>query len=103
NAPLFHDGSWRLLDVGAAADATNDDLIACSWRRGNEMAVIAANITGHEAQGLVQIGDLTAADRFVLEDQLAPRSYPCTRADLANGLFVRLPSGDAHLFLVKAV
>ena len=39
---------------------------------------------------------------FDLKDQLSDQSYRWTRADLGNGLYVRLTSGDAHLFLLKA-
>jgi hypothetical protein len=101
--PLFHEGTWTLLDVGAAGDSSNDDLLASAWRRGNDLALIAANISGQEAaQGLVHIGDLPAGDRFVLDDQLADRSYSWRRADLEKGLYVRLQPGDAHVFLLKA-
>ena len=100
--PLFHDGAWTLLDVGGAGDTTNADLIACAWRKGKDLAIVAANITDHQAQGLVNVGDLPKGDAFTLTDQLSDQSYRWTRADLGHGLYVRLRSGDAHLFLVKA-
>ena len=59
------------------------------------------HFTSGDAQGLVRIGELPPGDRFVMEDQLADRSYRWTRADLGKGLYVRLKSGDAHLFLMK--
>jgi hypothetical protein len=93
--PLFHDGEWRLLDC------TAPDLIACSWRKGKDLAIVAANITDHAADGLVNVGDLPKGDAFRLVDQLADRSYDWKRDDLAKGLYVKLPSGDAHVFLVK--
>ena len=37
---------------------------------------------------------------FDLIDQLSHQTFKRTRADLGNGLYVRLRSGDAHLFLV---
>jgi glycosidase len=99
--PLFHDGAWTLLDVGGAGDLTNDDLIAYAWRKGKDLAIVAANITGHDAQGLVQVGELPKGETFTLNDQLSDQNYKWTRGDLGNGLYVRLKSGDAHLFLVK--
>jgi hypothetical protein len=99
--PLFHDGAWTLLDVGSAGDMTNGDLIACAWRTVRDLAVVAANITGHDAQGLVQIGTLPEGESFELTDQLSGQVYEWTRADLSNGLYVRLASGDAHLFLIR--
>jgi glycosidase len=102
NQPLFHEGEWTLLDVGGAGDTTNTDLIAYAWRMGSDLAVVAANITGHDAQGLVAIGDLPDGESFDLTDQLSDQTFKWTRADLDNGLYVRLRSGDAHLFLITA-
>jgi hypothetical protein len=92
-----------LLDVDGAGGTTRTDLIACAWRRGPDMAIVAANITDHDAQGLVRVGELPDGDTFDLTDQLADRSYRWTRANLGRGLYVSLHSGDAHLFLVTAV
>ena len=50
-APLFHGGDWMLLNVGGAGDSTNTDLIAYAWRAVTDLAIVAANITGHDAQG----------------------------------------------------
>jgi alpha amylase-like protein len=100
--PLFHDGEWTLVDVRGAGDSTGTDLIACAWRKGKDLGIVVANITDHDAQGLVQIGDLPKGDAFDLKDQLADQTYRWTRQDLANGLYVRLRAGDAHLFLVRA-
>jgi hypothetical protein len=102
DTPLFHDGEWRLLDIRGAGDDSASRLIACAWRKGNDSAIVAANITDREAQGLVDVGELPKGDAFLLVDQLADRSYPWTRADLGKGLYVRLGSGDAHVFLLKA-
>jgi hypothetical protein len=101
NGPLFHDGEWTLLDVGGAGDTTDTDLIAYKWRMGNDLATVIANISGHDAQGLVEIGDLPDGESFDLIDQLSDQIFKWTRADLDNGLYVSLRSGDAHLFLVK--
>jgi hypothetical protein len=95
DTPVFHEGEWRLLDC------TPGDLVACSWRKGKDLAIVAANITDHDADGLVNVGDLPKGSAFRLVDQLADRSFNWTRDDLAKGLYVKLASGDAHLFLVK--
>ena len=100
--PLFHEGDWSLLNVHGAGDTTNGDLIAFAWRKGSELAVIAANITDHDAQGLLEIGDLPPGDAFALKDRLSDETYHWSRADLGNGLYVRLGSGGAHLLVFKA-
>jgi hypothetical protein len=101
--PLFHDGEWSLIEVDGAGDTTHGGLIALAWRKDKDMAIVTANITGYDAQGLVRVGDLPQGDVFDLKDQLSDQSYRWTRADLGNGLYVRLTSGDAHLFLLTSV
>jgi glycosidase len=101
DVPLFHDGNRSLLNVQGAGDTTNTDLIALAWRKGSDLAVVAANITDHDAQGLLEIGELPAGDAFELKDRLSDETYHWTRADLANGLYVRLGSGGAHLLVFK--
>ena len=100
--PLFHDGDWSLLNVRGAGDGTYGDLLATAWRKGEDVGVVVANVSNHDAQGLVEIGDLPKGDAFDLKDQLSDQTYKWTRADLGNGLYVRLGSGDAHLFLLNA-
>src|SRR4029077_14432509 len=99
--PLFHEGAWSLLDVRGAGDATYGDLIACAGRHGEALAIVVVNITDHAAQGLVMPGDLPGGDSFDLEDQLSGQTYHWARAALNNGLYVRLESGAAHLFLFR--
>jgi hypothetical protein len=101
DAPLFHDGAWSLLDVRGAGDATYTQLIACAWRLGDEMAIVAVNITDRTAQGLVMVADLPPGDAFELQEQLTGQAYQWTRAALGNGLYVRLDSGAAHLFVIR--
>ena len=101
--PLFHDGEWRLLDVAGAGDSTSANLVAYAWRRGHERAVIAANVSTVDAQGLVQLGDLPDGDAFDFVDQFTDQRYRWSRADVQHGLYVRLAGGRAHLFLVERV
>jgi hypothetical protein len=97
DAPLFHDGEWSLIET------INTDLIAWAWRLGQELAIVAANISRHEAEGLVRIGDLPDGEMFEVKDQLSDQGDRRTRADLASGLHIRLASGDAYLFVIKSV
>ena len=100
--PIFHDGTWTLLDVRSAGDSTHNDLIACAWRKGKDVAIVTANITGHDAHGLVNVGELPKGESFELKDQLSDGAWTWSRQDLQNGLYVKLASGDAHVFLLKA-
>ncbi len=101
NRPLFHEGTWELLGVYGAGDTTYDDLVAFAWRKGNELAVIAANVSNQEAQGLVQLGALPHVAAFSFNDQLSDQRYRWVRDELKDGLYVRLAPGAAHVFLVE--
>jgi len=92
-----------VLEVRGAGDWTNTDLLVTAWRKGKDVAVVAANITDHDAQGLIAIGDLPKGETFEVRDQLSDGVWKWSRQDLDNGLYVRLRSGDAHLFLIKAI
>ena len=100
--PLFHEGHWSLLGVRSAGDASHDHLAACAWRLGTRLAVIVANLSGGSAQGLLDAGTLPPGAAFDLIDRLTEARYRWSRADLENGLYVRLAGGDAHLFFVNA-
>ncbi|HET7694448.1 MAG TPA: alpha-amylase family glycosyl hydrolase [Vicinamibacterales bacterium] len=99
--PLFHDGSWSLLDVRNAGDGTHGNLIASAWRLDRQLAVIAVNLSGRESHGFLDIGHLPPGDAFDLVDALTAARYHRTRADLENGLYVGLNAGDAHLLLLE--
>jgi hypothetical protein len=98
---VFHDGDWRLLDIRTAGDASYADLVAVEWQHAGTRAVMAANVSGTDAQGLLQIATLPDATAFDFVDQLTDQKYRWARADLSDGLYVRLASGAAHLFLVE--
>lgn len=103
DAPLFHDGAWELLDVARAGDSTNDNIVAQAWRLGDELAVIAANVSASVAEGNVRIGALPQGTTFNFRDQLSGDCYRWSREALDAGLFVRLEGGDAHLFVVERI
>ena len=100
NLPLLHDGAWQLLDVHSAGDDTSGNVVAFSWRKGDDCAVVAANISGHDSQALIQPDTLPPGETLVFADQLSDRSYRWERADLKDGLYVRLAAGAAQVFLV---
>ena len=103
DTPLFHEGTWTLLDVGGAGDSSHNDIIAFAWRKANELTVVAGNIGDREAQGLIAVGELPKGDAFELKDGLSDGAWTWSRQDLQNGLYVKLASGDAHLFLIASV
>ena len=99
--PLFHDGAWAPLDVRGAGDATNTNLIAHAWRKGSEYAVVVANITAQESQGLIDVGEPPPGENFEIRDRLSEGWWRWARRDLKNGLYVKLAGGDAHVLIVR--
>ena len=98
---VFHDGAWRLLDIRSAGDASYAGLVAVEWQHAGTRAVMVSNASGADGQGLLQIAELSNAPAFDFVDQLTDQKFRWARADLGDGLYVRLASGAAHLFLVE--
>ncbi len=101
DAPAFHDGEWRLCPV-RGIDETTRQLAAWRWKSAGALHVVAVNVGGQPAQGFVDIAsDLDDGDAFSFTDLLDGRSYRWSRGDLAGkGLYVRLSTGQAHIFSV---
>jgi hypothetical protein len=100
--PLFHGGAWRLLECRSTGDATEGDLVAFSWQTDRELAIVLANLGNAESQGLVRFA-VPTGDAFDFCDQLTDQKYRWAAHDLTEGLYVRLPPGAAHVFLVERV
>lgn len=101
-ARLFHEGEWRLLDVVPAGDDTHQRLIAWRWRDPEDYALIVVNLTDAAAHGHIRVEDLPVRGEHIFEDRLTGERHLWPRSALeATGLYVRLPSGGAHCFLVR--
>ncbi len=102
DAPVFHDGDWRLLEV-AACDETASLIAAWQWAADGELRVVAVNLGSTAAQGRVLADIGGSSEEIVFDDLLAGRSYRWLRGDVERqGLYVRLEPGRAHLFRVRA-
>jgi len=102
---LFHSGEWRLLDVHPAGDGSHADLVAWCWTSATEIRIVAVNLGGGSAQGLVQVSPDLPHDSndasILFEDQLDGQQYPWSRAAIdRNGLYVKLAKGGAHLLRI---
>ena len=100
---LFHEGEWALLDVAPAGSGTYVHLIAWSWRRGAQLAVVVVNLDAGPAEGHVALASLPDGEAWDFEDRLTGARYRWTRAALeGNGLYVRLDGGRAHVLAVRS-
>jgi len=103
NADVFHDGSWRMLDITPAGDESFDHLVAWEWSLRTDRRIVVVNLGETSAQGLVQCGDglPPGEGNLVFDDQLNGAQYPWAREALHDGLYVRLDEGGAHVFAVE--
>ena len=97
--PLFHDGAWSLLNVRSAGDQTDSNLIASTWRLQERLAVVVVNLSGRDSHGLVELDALPRGETIDPIDRLTGERYRWSRAELQDGVYVRLGPGDAHLFV----
>jgi hypothetical protein len=101
---LFHTGEWTLLETAPAGGASHVNLIAWTWRRGADVAVVTVNLGTEVAEGHVVVGALPDGVAWDFEDHLTGTGYRWTRSALeAGGLYVRLEGGGAHVFTLRPV
>jgi hypothetical protein len=103
NEPLFHEGSWRLVDVSSAGDESFQHLVACRWRLADKLAVVAVNLGPATAEGRLAIAaDEADSAPVVFRDLISGVSYACSRESIrTGGLHVTVPAGEGQLLLVS--
>jgi hypothetical protein len=99
DAPVFHDGEWRLCDIDPCDD-TSPGLVAWHWTLDDDERLVVVNLGSGVAQGLVRVATgRSQANSITFEDLLDGIQYPWPRAEIeSRGLYVRLNRGAAHLF-----
>ena len=98
---LFHEGSWSMLPLEPAGDESFERILAWRWRDGDELAVVTVNL-GDEAHAHVRLDWMPRGEAWDFEDQLTGERYRWSRTALeATGLYVRLPRGGAHVFILR--
>ena len=105
NEPVFHSGSWHLLEVTSAGDDTFRNLIAFEWLSNNSRKLVVANLAGATSQGRIRLsGGISSALQYTFLDQLHDVPYTRSGADIVqSGLYVRLDAFRAHVFDITPV
>jgi Alpha amylase, catalytic domain len=103
DAPVFHDGEWRLCAIDPCDD-TSPDLVAWHWNLGGDERIVVVNLGTGTSQGNVRLrAGAAPADSMMFEDLLDGRQYPWAwDAIETRGLYVRLDPGGAHIFRLSA-
>ena len=97
----FHDGEWRLCDRSGWPDNhTSDNLVAWSWRTGDERYLIVVNLSDGRSQAKVSLSwPELGGTQWVLTDSLCGARYERNGAEmLSPGLYVDLAPWEYHFF-----
>lgn len=99
NRPLFRNGQWSLCDRSGWPDnASFQNLIAWSWRTDHDHCIIAVNLSGSPAQGLIRI-PWAAQQTWDMTDIFSNTTYKRDGNEIASlGLYVELPPWGFHFF-----
>ena len=106
--PVYHDGSWRMLEPGPiqAADFTHGNLIAYSWRAADDGRIVVVNLTAEWSRAAIGLADWEhlAGGPYLLFDALN-ESYSHHSGDalLQAGLQLEVAPFGAHLFRFVSV
>jgi alpha amylase-like protein len=106
--PVVHDGTWRLLEAGAAweGNQSHDRLVTFSWStpEGQLTLVAVVNLADTRSQGYVPLAHRELAGRTVtLADRLGSECYARDGDDLlARGLYVDVAPWAHQVFAVQA-
>jgi hypothetical protein len=97
--PIFHGGEWHLGRTTPAFDESHHSLVTYSWRKGDQIRLVAANPSGVQVQGRIPLEGACLGDPCFLEDLLSGEVFQRSGAEMADaGLHVLLPPFRAHVF-----
>ncbi|TAH48469.1 MAG: alpha-amylase [Chloroflexota bacterium] len=100
HADLFHDGEWHMCEcTGWSDNASFQNLLAWTWRKENERALIVINYSARRSQGMVQLPwDDLHGNIWRLSDSLNGDVFLRDGERLsASGLFVDLDAWRYHV------
>ena len=100
--PLFHDGDWQLCEcTGWPDNPSFQNVVAWSWRQGEELCLIAVNLSDRAAQAMVKIARPELGKKqWLLSDRLSGAVFE--RAGdpmLSPGLYVDLQPWNSHFLM----
>jgi hypothetical protein len=96
---ILRNGSWEPLPVlPVDGERRPEELLAWQWRLAPHRLAVVINFADHTVQGRVRLGADRTDQGYRLEDRLNETAYFRSGQELADGLYVRLDAGQAHLF-----
>jgi hypothetical protein len=102
---VFHEGEWRSVEPRAAwaGNPSHENFVASLWTSGEEMRIVAVNLSDARAQCYLPL-DLHAlrGRRWLLCDALSDAQYLRDGDGLLSpGLYLDVPAYGHHLFELK--
>ena len=99
-AKKFHDVTRTLAERGRTKFSAAGSPNGQEDNYAQQFAIVVANITHQESQGLIDVGEPPPGENLEIRDRLSEGWWRWARRDLKNGLYVKLAGGDAHVLIV---
>lgn len=105
--PIYHEGTWELCELGPAWEGSQSyrNLIAYTWRHGDDRRLIVVNYAGSSSRCRVPLPDLDLdGTKWALADVLVDERYERSGTEMAgDGLYVELGPWGTHVFQFEPV
>jgi hypothetical protein len=99
---VFHEGDWRLIEPREAwgGNPTNENFVASLWTSGEDLRLVAVNLSPDRAQCYLPLDLPALAGRaWLLKDLLSDAQYLRDGDGLLSpGLYLDVPAHGHHLF-----
>jgi hypothetical protein len=101
NAPVFHEGKWKLLETNQAWQGNDSyqNLLTWCWYYSGRLKIVAINYASHQSQGrLILPIQLKDSERVRYRDELTGEEYEGNPAEInGQGLYVDLAPWNSHI------
>jgi len=98
--PLFHEGTWTLIDV--PQPSANSRLLAWRWEHSGEKRLVVVNWAAQQETGLIQVADAVGdetSDDVQLTDLITDERLYRKAADMrGDGMSITMSPWKAHVF-----
>jgi hypothetical protein len=105
NEDIFHIGTWQLKQVLQDGDDTADNLIAHTWKLGDAMRLVIANLSQHPAQGRIGFqDDVSELHNYSFTEKLSGQTFIQSGKLIAHpGLSLKLAGYQAQIFDISPI
>jgi glycosidase len=99
--PVLDRGEWAPLTFASVEDGSAEGLVGSRWRGADRLYLAIANFAAAPGRGHVMLPLVADGPPVRIFDELTGERFERNRSDLLeHGLYVDVPAGSAHLFVV---